>query len=125
LDDSLADALLTAHRSYFNVLYPHLSMVKALAHITGGGFIENIPRVLPDQLNAVIHRGTWPVPSLWKLIQEKGTISLEEMYRVFNMGIGMIAIVDRSQAVDFQACISEPMFVIGELVDGDRKVILN
>jgi phosphoribosylamine--glycine ligase/phosphoribosylaminoimidazole synthetase len=125
LDDALADALLTPHRSYFNVLYLHLSMVKALAHITGGGFIENIPRVLPEQLNAVIRRGAWPVSSLWKLIQEKGNISVEEMYRVFNMGIGMIAIVDRSQAADFQACVSEPTFVIGELVDGDRKVILN
>jgi phosphoribosylformylglycinamidine cyclo-ligase/phosphoribosylamine--glycine ligase/phosphoribosylformylglycinamidine cyclo-ligase len=125
LDNSLADALLTPHRSYFNVLYPHLSMVKALVHITGGGFIENIPRVLPNRLGAVIHRGAWPVPSLWKLIQEQGNISVEEMYRVFNMGIGMIAIVDRSQAANFQDCISEPTFVIGELVDGERKVILN
>ena len=97
LDNSLADALLAPHRSYFNVLYPHLSKVKALAHITGGGFIENIPRVLPENLNAVIHLNSWQVPPLWKLIQEKGNISTEEMYRVFNMGIGMIAIVDKSE----------------------------
>ncbi len=124
LDDSLVDALLAPHRSYFNVLYPHLDKVKALAHLTGGGFIENIPRVLPDNLNAVIHLGSWEAPPLWKLIQEKGNISTEEMYRVFNMGIGMIAIVDKSQTAEFQASISELTFVIGELVEGERKVIL-
>ncbi len=125
LDDSLADALLAPHRSYFNVLYPYLSKVKALAHITGGGFIENVPRVLPENLNAVIHLNSWAAPPLWRLIQEKGNISTEEMYRVFNMGIGMVAIVDKSSAVDFQISISEPTFVIGELVSGEHKVVLN
>jgi phosphoribosylaminoimidazole synthetase len=125
IDASLADALLAPHRSYFNVLHPHLSKVKALAHITGGGFIENIPRVLPEHLSAKIHLNSWNVPPLWKLIQEKGNISTEEMYRVFNMGIGMIAIVEKSQVADFQACISEPTFIIGELAAGERKVILN
>jgi phosphoribosylformylglycinamidine cyclo-ligase len=119
---SLADALLAPHRSYFNVLYPHLDKVKALAHLTGGGFIE--PRILPENLSAIIHQGAWQVPPLWKLIQEKGNITVEEMYRVFNMGIGMIAIVDKSQAADFQSVISEPTFVIGELIKGERKVIL-
>jgi phosphoribosylformylglycinamidine cyclo-ligase/phosphoribosylamine--glycine ligase/phosphoribosylformylglycinamidine cyclo-ligase len=125
LDDSLADALLAPHRSYLNVLYPHLSMIKALAHLTGGGFIENIPRILPENLDAVIHLGSWKIPLLWKLIQEKGNISTEEMYRVFNMGIGMVAIVDKSRVADFQSAISEPAFVIGELVAGGKKVILN
>ncbi|MFT3894451.1 MAG: phosphoribosylformylglycinamidine cyclo-ligase [Anaerolineales bacterium] len=121
----LADALLAPHHSYFNALYPHLDKVKALAHLTGGGFIENIPRVLPENLSAVIHLNSWQVPPLWKLIQEKGNISTEEMYRVFNMGIGMVAIVDRSIAADFQSSISEPTFVVGELVEGERKVILS
>ena len=124
-DDSLADALLAPHRSYFNALYPHLSKVKALAHITGGGFIENIPRVLPKDLNAIVHLNTWQVPSLWALIQQRGNISAQEMYRVFNMGIGMVCIVDKSQIADFQSSISEPAFVIGELVNGERKVILD
>ena len=124
-DDSLADALLAAHRSYFNVLHPHLSKVKALAHITGGGFIENIPRVLPENLDAVIHSNSWEAPELWKLIQQKGNISTEEMYRVFNMGIGMIAIVDKSSAPDFQKSISEPTFIIGELIEGEHKVLLS
>jgi phosphoribosylformylglycinamidine cyclo-ligase len=125
LDDSLADALLASHRSYFNLLYPHLSQIKALAHITGGGFMENIPRVLPDNLNAIIHLNSWQVPPLWKIIQEKGSISTEEMYRVFNMGIGMVAIVDRSLSADLQKSIPELTFIIGELVKGERNVILN
>jgi phosphoribosylformylglycinamidine cyclo-ligase len=125
LDASLLDALLAPHRSYFNVIYPQLSTVKALAHITGGGFIENVPRVLPENLNAVIHLDSWKVPPLWTLIQEKGNISTEEMYRVFNMGIGMVAIVDRSILADLQKSISEPSFVIGELVKGERKVVLH
>ena len=124
LSCSLADALLAPHRSYFNVLYPHIDKVKALAHLTGGGFVENIPRVLPENLDAIIHLNSWNVPPIWKLIQQQGNISAEEMYRVFNMGIGMIAIVNKSVAADFQSSISEPTFVIGELVEGERKVIL-
>jgi len=96
-----------------------------MAHITGGGFIENIPRVLPEGLGALIHVNSWQVPPLWTLIQQKGNIPTEEMYRVFNMGIGMVAIVDKSKAADFQSSISERTFVIGELVKGERKVILN
>ena len=125
LSCSLADALLAPHRSYFNMLYPHLDKAKALAHLTGGGFVENIPRVLPENLNAVMNMNSWNVPSVWKLIQGKGNISTEEMYRVFNMGIGMVVIVDKFDAADFQSSISEPAFVIGELVEGERKVILN
>lgn len=122
----LADALLVPHRSYLNVLHsainhPHL---KALAHLTGGGFIENIPRVLPEHLNAVIRLGSWPVPPLWELIQRKGNISAEEMYRVFNMGIGMVAIVSAEFVSDFREQIAEDTFVIGELVPGARKTKL-
>ena len=125
LEDSLADILLAPHRSYFNLLYPHLSKVKALVHITGGGFIENIPRVLPDVLDAQIRLNSWLPPAFWSLIQSEGQIATEEMYRVFNMGIGMVAIVDKSSSADFQSSVSEPSFIIGELVPGERKVILN
>lgn len=121
---SLADSLLTPHRSYYETLYSLLPHIKALAHITGGGFIENIPRVLPNNLNAIIHLNSWTIPPLWKLIQEKGNISAEEMYRVFNMGIGMIAIVDKSVTADLQASIPEPTFIIGELTTGEQKTIL-
>ena len=125
LDESLANALLAPHRSYFHVIYPHLSQAKALIHITGGGFIENIPRVLPENVAAKIDLNSWQIPPLWHLIQQKGDIATDEMYRVFNMGIGMIAIVDNSQAVDFQSSIAEPTFIVGQLVKGERKVILN
>lgn len=121
---SLADALLAPHRSYFNALYPYLDKVKALAHLTGGGFIENIPRVLPENLSAVIHLNAWQVPPLWKLIQQQGNISTEEMYRVFNMGISMVTIVDKAIVNDLQSSIPEPTFIIGELVDGEQKTIL-
>jgi phosphoribosylaminoimidazole synthetase len=125
LDDSLADMLLAPHRSYFHLLYPHLSKVKALVHITGGGFVENIPRVLPEHLSAMVQLNSWDVPGIWKHIQEKGKISTEEMYRVFNMGIGMIAIVDSALVADIQWSIPESTSVIGELVSGERKVVLN
>ena len=125
LGGSLSDILLAPHRSYLNLLYPHLHHLKALAHITGGGFIENIPRILPDNLSAVLHLNSWDVPPLWKMIQKKGAIPTDEMYRVFNMGIGMIAIVERSAASAFQASVPEQAFTIGELVEGGKKVILN
>jgi len=124
LDGYLADALLVPHRSYLSVLYPILSHVKALAHITGGGFIENIPRVLPENLNAEIQLGSWPVPRLWTLIQQKGNIGSNEMYRVFNMGIGMIAFVDKDIVDKVQSLVPEKTFVIGQLVNGRQKVQL-
>lgn len=122
----LADALLASHRSYFNILNPVLNHpgLKALAHLTGGGFIENIPRILPEHLDAAIRLGSWPVPPLWNLIQQKGNIAPEEMYRVFNMGIGMIVIAEQSVAAEIQGLISEETFVIGELTAGTRKTRL-
>jgi phosphoribosylaminoimidazole synthetase len=121
---SLADALLAPHRSYFPVLYPVLANIKALAHITGGGFIENIPRILPDDLDAKIQLGSWTISPLWKLIQSEGHIAADEMYRVFNMGIGMIAIVDKTKSAKIQKLIPEQSFIIGELVSGKKKVRL-
>jgi len=120
----LIDALLPSHRSYLKELYPQLANIKALAHLTGGGFIENIPRVLPEHLDAIVRLGSWPVPALWKLIQQKGEIATEEMYRVFNMGIGMVVIVDQAVAAEVRKQIPEETFLIGELCEGQRKVRL-
>jgi phosphoribosylaminoimidazole (AIR) synthetase len=106
------------------VLYPLLSTIKALAHLTGGGFIENIPRILPENVDALIYRKAWTVPPLFRLIQEQGEIGAEEMYHVFNMGIGMVMIVDKEHVDGLQKAIPEETFIIGELVKGDRKVIL-
>ena len=121
---SLADALLAPHRSYFNLLYPVLADIKALAHLTGGGFLENIPRVLPAHLDAQIRLGSWPVPPLWTLIQKKGGIARDEMYRVFNMGIGMVVIVDPQLQAAVQQNIPEKTFEIGRLVEGQGQVRL-
>ncbi len=121
---SLADALLVPHRSYLSTISSLLSHIKALAHLTGGGFIENIPRVLPEDLNAEIQLGSWPVPQLWNLVQRKGNISVEEMYRVFNMGIGMVAIVEKTHATAIQDRIPGRAFIIGQLTKGERKTVL-
>lgn len=121
---TLAEALLAPHRSYLSILYPLLPHVKALAHITGGGFLDNIPRALPEDLGAEIHLGSWPVPPLWSLIQVRGNISSDEMFHVFNMGIGMVVIADQSRVADLQACIPEPTFVIGRLIREKKTVVL-
>ena len=121
---SLADALLAPHRSYYSILQPVLLHIKALAHITGGGFIENIPRVLTENLDAEICLPSWTPPPLWKLIQSEGHIATDEMYRVFNMGIGMVIIVDETKAAEIQSLIPEQTFIIGKLVNGEKKVRL-
>jgi len=121
----LADVVLAPHRSYLKLISPNLFQIKALAHLTGGGFIENIPRILPDDLGAVVNLGSWNIPPFWRLLQDKGNIATEEMYRVFNMGIGMVAIVDKDIVAKLQEKISEETFVIGKLVKGERKITLN
>jgi len=125
----LIDALLAPHRSYLPLLGPILDhdqgmpAIKGLVHITGGGFYDNIPRILPLDLGAHIRLDSWPVPALFNLIRERGGISWDEMYRVFNMGIGMIAIVDADRVDEVQAAIPEPTYIIGALREG-RGVLL-
>ncbi len=128
IDAPLGDVLLAPHRSYLPVLGPLLagpaSPIKALAHLTGGGFIENLPRVLPEGVGAAVRLGSWPVPPLFAAIQSRGGVPAAEMYRVLNMGIGMIAIVAREAAAGVQAALGEPSWMIGELVAGPREVRL-
>jgi phosphoribosylformylglycinamidine cyclo-ligase len=125
---SLADLLLAPHRSYLHLLHSEISnpqsKIKALAHLTGGGFLENLPRVFPDGVGAVVQAGSWPIPPLFQFIQQRGEVETEEMHRVFNMGIGMVAIVARQDAVAFQSLINEETWIIGELVAGPKKVQL-
>ena len=122
---TLAEALLAPHRSYLPAVTALRRQVhiKALAHITGGGLVENVPRVLPEGLAARIDLGTWPVPPLFQVIQRKGQVGLEEMYRVFNMGVGMVVIVP---AEDAEAALraGQATWHIGEVVAGERGVIL-
>ena len=89
---TVGEALLEPHRCYFNDIKPVLPRVKGLAHITGGGFEGNVPRVLPKGLGARFRKGTWTVPPIFSLLQRRGQIADAEMYRVFNMGLGMAVI---------------------------------
>jgi phosphoribosylformylglycinamidine cyclo-ligase len=89
---SVADVLLDVHRSYFAAVWPVRAVVHALAHITGGGIPGNLNRVLPENVDAVIADGTWPVPVACRVVQRGGHVPDEEMRRVFNMGVGMVAV---------------------------------
>ncbi len=124
----LADALLAPHRSYLPLLKPILaekeSPIKALAHLTGGGWIENPIRVFPEGIGAEVKLGSWPVPALFTVIQQKGEIQPAEMYRVFNMGIGMLVVAAKKDADRVRKAIPEETWIVGELVAGECKVIL-
>lgn len=128
LDDELTEVLLAPHRSYLNILLPIIysqpSAIKALAHLTGGGFIENIPRVLPEGVGAVVRLGSWPVMPIFTRLQQQGNISIIEMHRVFNMGIGMVAVVAPENVAAFQSAVPEETFVMGELRVGECTVEL-
>lgn len=128
LKKPLSEVLLEPHRSYLPVLQTALENsdqpVKGLVHITGGGFLENIPRILPSHLNAEIKLNSWSVSPLFELVQKRGQVPLEQMYTVFNMGIGMIVIVAPEKLTLLQKLIDEPTWVIGQLKDGTQKVKL-
>jgi phosphoribosylformylglycinamidine cyclo-ligase len=123
---TLAAALLAPHRAYGALLLPLFSQfpIKALVHLTGGGFYENIPRVLPPGLGAVIERRAWPVPALFQRIQTTGQISTAEMHRVFNMGIGLIAIVPPDAAAAFQAALPEQTWQLGQVLANGGEITL-
>jgi phosphoribosylamine--glycine ligase/phosphoribosylaminoimidazole synthetase len=121
-DVPLGDALLEPHRSYLPVLEETLATgrVKALAHITGGGLPENLPRVLPDGVDAEIALGSWPRGPLFDLIAELATgVDTHELHRMLNMGIGMVVVCSPEDADDVQASIHEETWIIGALVGSD------
>ncbi|MDP3014117.1 MAG: AIR synthase-related protein, partial [Candidatus Subteraquimicrobiales bacterium] len=93
--------------------------------ITGGGFVENIPRILPKSVDALIDLKTWRVPPIFKFIQKLGEIELNEMFKTFNMGIGMILIVtseEEEKAMNYLNKSGEKVFKIGEVISGEGKV---
>jgi phosphoribosylformylglycinamidine cyclo-ligase len=131
LGTTLGAALLKPHRSYLNSVFPaiekYYGYIHGIAHLTGGGFYDNINRVLPGNCDAVCLRGTWPVPPIFGLIQNTGNVGWQEMHRVFNMGIGMTLIVDKSRAKEiknFTAKKGEKVFEIGQIIKGTGKVIV-
>jgi phosphoribosylformylglycinamidine cyclo-ligase len=125
LGKTLAQALLAPHRCYFKEIKPILPLVKGLAHITGGGFPGNVPRVMPKGVTARFDTSSWTVPPIFKLIQQKGGISRDEMYHVFNMGIGMVIITspDKAGLITEQLPEAKEIGRITEL-EGISRVIL-
>ena len=99
-DESVGEALLRVHRSYLPVLWDEIEAgsIRALAHITGGGIEGNLPRILPDGLGAVVERSSWTVPPIFRSLAEMGGVTEAEMFRVFNMGVGMLAVVSPAEA---------------------------
>jgi phosphoribosylformylglycinamidine cyclo-ligase len=122
---TLSEALLEPTRIYVRALLPLIQQqrIKGLAHITGGGLLENIPRVLPQQCHAVIETNRWELPPLFSLLQQGGQISPQEMARTFNCGIGMVTIVAPGEAREVKAALEssgERVIEIGRIEEGDR-----
>lgn len=129
LGKTIGEELLTPTRIYVKAVKPLFSeyTIKGLVHITGGGFTENIPRVLPEGYGAVIRKGTWTIPPIFNLLQQWGNIPETEMYRTFNMGIGMIIVVspeDAEAVTNNLAARGEQVYRIGEIISGAKEVEL-
>ena len=122
LGGTVGEVLLAVHRSYWTALAPVLDRVHALAHITGGGIPGNLARPLPTGCGAIVRFGTWPVPPVFTYLQGAGGVTADEMDRVFNMGIGMIAVAERDALSGLQEAATSAgvdTWPIGEVVAGD------
>ena len=115
LGRTLGEELLEPHRCYYRQLKPLLPVIKGLAHITGGGLIGNVPRILPEGTAARFYRGKWLILPIFQLIQQRGNVDPDEMYRVFNMGIGMTVICSLDNADQVTQALPEAK-IIGEVV---------
>jgi phosphoribosylformylglycinamidine cyclo-ligase len=128
LGESVGDALLAPHRSYLKAITPLLraGLVKGMAHITGGGITENLPRVLPEGCEAVVDSRSWTVPPVFRVLQQGGSIPLDDMRRAFNMGIGLIIVCDAGSADRVRTLLAEQgetlTPVIGRIQAGSRQV---
>ncbi len=126
INHQLGEELLVRHRCYYPLLAPVLELVSGLAHITGGGLPGKMPAILPDDLAASFDLGSWPVIPIFDVIQREGSVPLEEMYRVFNMGLGVVAVCNETNLPQFQESLPESA-VVGRVVKrkGDTQVFLN
>jgi phosphoribosylformylglycinamidine cyclo-ligase len=128
LESSVGEALLEPHRCYLRLIEPLLEKgwAKAMAHITGGGLTDNVPRVLPKGTAALIDLDTWSLPPLFRYLMDKGGVEEAEVLRTFNVGIGMVVMVAEQRLDESMAVLSrggdEPI-VIGEIAEGNRQVI--
>ena len=120
LGRTLGEELLEPHRCYYRQVKPLLPVIKGMAHITGGGLIDNVPRILPEGLTARFDSHTWTVPPVFQLIQKQGNVDRAEMFHVFNMGIGMAVICSPSDADQITQTLPEAK-VIGEVVNQTGK----
>jgi len=128
LKGKVGNELMRTHRSYWPVIKKLLAgeCVAAMAHITGGGITENLPRVLPRGVAAVIELGSWPPPPIFEHMQKLGNVSKDEMLRTFNMGIGMLLVVPSKKFKKAQSVlerIGEKAYTVGRIVKGERKVM--
>ena len=125
LGRTIGEALLEPHRCYYHQLKPLLPLIKGMAHITGGGLIGNVPRVLPEGLTAQFDNKSWDIPSIFQLIQRQGEVARDEMFRVFNMGIGMVLICSPAIVDQLLRQLPEAK-VIGEVVKqtGKTRVVI-
>jgi phosphoribosylformylglycinamidine cyclo-ligase len=119
------EALLLPHLSYLKPLEGLLDTgsIKGLAHITGGGLTDNIPRILPENTAVRIERGSWPIPPLFELLRKLGNVSDAEMYRTFNMGVGMVIVCAPHDVEAIEAQLGES-YRIGKVVTGSREVLI-
>jgi phosphoribosylformylglycinamidine cyclo-ligase len=129
LGQTVGAALLAPHLSYLPALTGVLdaNLIKGLAHITGGGLTENIPRILPEGVSVHISKNSWPVLPVFKLMQEIGRVAEAEMYRTFNMGVGMVIIATPQDAEAIKAHIQqrgEAIYEIGRVTQGNREVVI-
>jgi phosphoribosylformylglycinamidine cyclo-ligase len=120
LKATLGETLLAPHRCYYNELKPVLARLKGIAHVTGGGIPGNLPRILPDGLAARLSRGSWQVQPIFRLIQERGNVAEDEMYRTFNMGLGMIVACAPDDVDTLRAQVPEAL-PVGEIVSQKDK----
>jgi phosphoribosylformylglycinamidine cyclo-ligase len=124
---TVGDALLEPHRSYLRAMQPLLQagLVKGMAHVTGGGITDNLPRILPSDVAARIDTQSWRVPPLFEWLRRSGQIPLDDMRRTFNMGVGLIVVCARSdadRALEQLKQTNEQPWVIGEIVSGEKGV---
>lgn len=129
LGKTLGEELITPTKIYVKPVLGLLKEVdvKGICHITGGGFYENIPRILPDNVDAKINLGSWDILPIFKLMQEKGKIAEREMFATFNMGVGMMLVVskeDVEKSIEILKAAGEDAKVIGEIVEGSQQVII-
>jgi phosphoribosylformylglycinamidine cyclo-ligase len=126
LNVTLGEELLRATRIYISTVLTLLKefQIKGIAHITGGGFLDNIPRILPEDVAAGIFQSNWPIPPIFKLIQEKGKITISEMFHTFNMGIGMVIVVapeEQGAILNRLHQLQESAYIIGKVIKKTKK----